>query len=161
MKTKAILTAVLVGTFACNDPSAKQKEADKAREQARQESDKAARAAEQTRLEQQANVDEKQREATRSLEAARLDYRGKINDVLGDIEKNVADLQAKNVTASAKEKAANTDRMAQLQAKKAILMRDLEDVDRATSAMWNELKSRVDGHLRDARTLIHPLFGKT
>lgn len=163
MNAKHILTAVLVGTLAlaCEDPNAKQKEADKAREQAQQESDKAAQKAEQTRLEQQAKADEKQREANMAMDKARAEYRTKLTDVMSDLDKHIADLRAKTPTASAKDKTSLADKITTLEGKRALLNADLKDVDSATSAGWDELKGRVDGHIRDARSLMVPLIGKT
>lgn len=163
MRTTKILALSLAGVLglACNDPTSKQQEADKAREQARQESDKAALQAEQTRLEQQAKADEKQREATQTLERARADYRVKLNDVMSDLDRHAADVRAKNITASAKDKTANADRIAQLETKRQLLSDDLKDVDRATAQGWEDLKTRLDGHIRDARTLMLPFTGKT
>jgi hypothetical protein len=151
MRTNLIvstLAAVLV--LACNDPQDKQIQADKAQ-----------REANQAQVQDQAKADQKQREATLALEKAKADYHTKIGDVFSDIDKAVADLQAKNMTATGKDKLSNEGRISLLGTRRSVLTTDLKDIDLGSASGWDDLKTRVDNDIKDAKSALSPFASKT
>lgn len=162
MHIRSIVTPLLISTLAlaCQNATEKQREADRARQEAAEKSAQAQREADQTKAEQQAIADQKQREATLLLDEKKSDYRKRINETMSDIDQYVADLRTKDVTASPKEKAKNDRTIDTLNGHHRVLSRDLDELGKATAMSWDQVSKRIDRDLHDAKAAMSPFTPK-
>lgn len=139
--------ACLATAMACNDPAV----ADRARiraEQAQQRANvtvagargEALRALDDARAGAQAAADS----TGEAFSQARAEYRDKAREELRDVDGKIAALQTREAEVEGKARADVLASLRDLDAKRAVLERDLRVIDTSTAAAWDAVKQRVD-----------------
>lgn len=155
-----ILSAALVASalaLGCNSPTKAQQRADEAQQQA---DDKAA-AAQRAAADTQAQATEKQAEAVQVLATARNGYHAQVSDLIVQIDKQSADLQAANLTATPADRQKNLQRMTALAGYRRTLEADLRAVDSVTASNWDATRAGVDKDMSDVKSALSSSPNKT
>jgi uncharacterized membrane protein YqiK len=145
-----ILTiAVCIGALAaCDNPQRAQEKADKAQTQADDDKAKA-----------QAEADRKQAAATEELTKSKSSYRNTFTDLLADIDKRTADLNASRLTAKATDLPDLDKKLANLASLRTTIVSDMKELDAATAAGWDQLRDQFDKDTTSCRAAL--MLGKT
>jgi septal ring factor EnvC (AmiA/AmiB activator) len=137
------LSALLsVSVFACEKTGEKEQSAEgRANKQADEAQNEAARKAAAA----QAEADQKIAAARADFEKAREDYRHSRQADLDDLNRKIADLEARDRTATGKTKTDLDAALPVIRAQRDAFTRDMKSLESATPASWDGFKSRLDG----------------
>jgi len=134
----AVLSAPLV---ACDKPGEKEQTAEgRANVQAQQAQDEAARKA----AEAQAEADRKVAAARIDFEKARDDYRSSRENDLADLNKRIAQLDAKEITATGQTKVDLDTKLPPIHSERDAFASHLKSLDATAAATWDTSKARLD-----------------
>jgi vacuolar-type H+-ATPase subunit H len=132
---------VSASLLACDKPGAtEQQREQRANEQVTQ----AANEANQQTQSAQAAADKDIAAARTDFEKSREDYRHARTKDLSDVDEKIANLESKATTATGKTKARLDANPPPLRAQREAFVRDIQTLDRATAATWDETKANVD-----------------
>ena len=136
------LTAVLAATLlACEKPGAtEQQKEQQASEQAAQSRNEANEKMQTA----QGKADKDIAGARADFEKTREDYRHSRTTDLTDIDRKIADLEAKKRTATGKAKTNLDANLPAIRTQRDAFVRELQDAGRATPATWDEVKADID-----------------
>jgi len=137
----AVAAALVAG---CNNPKRDQEKADQAQREAAQKTEQAQREAQDQAAHARVNAQQEQLNANDSLAKARAEYRDKTRAELRDVDAKIADLEARQSTATGKARADVVASLDDLRQKRELLRVDLQRIDTASADAWDQLKSKVD-----------------
>ena len=92
----------------------------------------------------QSNADKELAGARNDFDKTREDYRHSRTVDLNEIDSKIADLDAKEKTATGKDKADLDAKLPTIHSQRDAFARELRTVDRATPATWGDVKANVD-----------------
>jgi len=95
----------------------------------------------------QAEVDKKAAEANANFVKTRDDYRTKLTSKVGDFDKTISKLEAKQRTATGKTKAELDAALPDIHSKRDALHRDVTQIDTVTMPNWDGTKSQLDNDM--------------
>jgi hypothetical protein len=113
-------------------------------EQANQQLEQARNEASQRTLSAQAAAEKDIAAARAEFEKRREAYRHDRANDLTDIDKRIADLDAKETVSKDRTKARLQTDLSVIRAKREALIRDMDALDRATAATWDEEKAKIE-----------------
>lgn len=106
-----------------------------------------------------AKINEAQAEADKKIAAARADfattredYRHQVQTQLDALDKEIAQLDAKAMTATGKTKADINARLPALKAQRAAFVNDVRSLDTTTATTWDATKARLDKEWADLKS---------
>jgi biopolymer transport protein ExbB/TolQ len=142
IKVSSIVLALLSSTvFACDKPGVtEQQRENAASQQAAQQQAEAERSAQAA----QAEAQQKIAAARGDFEKDRTDYRHRRDQDVSDLNKQIADLEAKARTATGKEKARLEQNMPVIRSQRDTFVNDLQRLDNVTPASWDGAKDSLD-----------------
>jgi vacuolar-type H+-ATPase subunit H len=139
--TLALGSLIAVGSFACDPPGATEK----------QREDKAMEQAAQARNTANQNAENAQAQANKDIAAARTDFERTREDYRHDrttdvtrIDKRIADLDAKERTATGKTKAKLDSDLPNVHKLRDDFVRDMTSLDRTTADTWDQARANLD-----------------
>ncbi len=140
--TLALGTLLTVGSFvACDQPGATEKQReDNAMQQAAQSRSQASQNAENA----QAQADKEIAQARTQFERSREDYRHDKTTDLTQLDKRIADLDAKARTATGQTKAKLQSNLPNVHQLRDQFARDMTSLDRATPDTWDQQRANLD-----------------
>jgi flagellar biosynthesis/type III secretory pathway protein FliH len=129
-------------SFACDKQPGvtEQQREEKANQQAAQQQGAANEQAQNA----QASAEREIAAARESFEKAREDYRHSRTQDLNEIDRKMADLEAKVRTAKGKAKTDLQNTLPMIRSRREAFARDLEALDNTTAASWDQAKTNLD-----------------
>ena len=136
------LSALLAASWmACEKSGATERQKEpQANEQAPQTPNPAAESMQNA----QAKADKGMAEARANFEKTVEDYRHARNSDLSDLDRKVADIQAKADTAIGKAKLELKADLGEIRTAREEFVREMKNLDKATAATWGDVKANVD-----------------
>lgn len=101
----------------------------------------------------QAEADKKIADAQATFLKMREDYRHKVSENLIELDKKVSDLEAKALKEKAKAKDELEARAKQVRAQRVEFEKHVKDVETATAATWDDMKTKLDKEWDDLKAL--------
>jgi hypothetical protein len=143
------------GLIACDDSGKSaqdkvnqaQSDADKAAADARADADKKTKSA-------QADADKKIADAQADFAKSREDYRHTVQTNLDDIDKKIADLDAKAKVATGKAKTDLNAKLVDLHTQRDAFAADFKRLDTTTASTWDATKGRLDKSWSDLKAAV-------
>jgi hypothetical protein len=102
----------------------------------------------------QAGADAKIASSEASFRTMREDYRHETTLKLVELDKKVADLDAKATTLSGTSRADLQARLKMIQASRGVFLEDYKSLDTVTGASWDATKARLDREWSDLSALV-------
>jgi hypothetical protein len=149
-----IASLVLALASGCNKAADEQQKAVNAQTTANDKIVEANKEADQKANSAQADADKKIAEAQASFLKMREDYRHETTTNLVDLDKKIADLEAKEKTATGKKKADIDVRLGQIKTQREAFANDWKSIETASATTWDATKSRLDKEWTDLKTLV-------
>ncbi|HEY4105853.1 MAG TPA: hypothetical protein VGM44_18260 [Polyangiaceae bacterium] len=147
----SLLLALGIG---CNKAADEQQKAVNAQNQANEKIIQANQEADQKANAAQAEADKKIAAAQADFLKLREDYRHDTTTKLVDLDKKIADLQAKDKTATGKQKADLDTELAQIRTQRDTFANDWKSIETADATTWDATKSRLDKEWADLKALV-------
>jgi hypothetical protein len=144
------LGLVLALASGCNKAADEQQKAVNAQTQA---NDKIVQA-NQDAVNAQAEADKKIAEAQANFLKMREDYRHETTTNLVDLDKKIADLEAKEKTSTGKKKADLDAQLTQIRARREAFANDWKSIETASASTWDATKNRLDKEWSDLKNLV-------
>jgi type II secretory pathway pseudopilin PulG len=139
--SSAMALLATVALLACDKPGAtEQQKENSASQQAAQQVDEANRNAQSAQAEAQRKI----ASARADFEKDRDDYRHRRDQDLIDINKKVSELEAKQRTATGKDRAKLDQSLPALRAQRDTFSNDLQHLDNVTPASWDGARDSLD-----------------
>jgi hypothetical protein len=157
MKRHLILgsAGLLLAAAACNrSPAHEQEEARNAQQKADEKSSQYRMQAEEKSAEQQAVANDKAREATRTLDTVKNDYRHKAQSDLDGLTKDIDDLRVKAEKATGKTRQDLDRGLADLTARRDAVEAQIRSIDSASAEQLETVKARVDDQIAQLRKSV-------
>ena len=146
-----LAVALAVPVCACDKPGAtEQQREDKAAQQAAQ----AQNEANQNAANAQANANRDIAAARSDFERSREDYRHMRSDDLAEIDRKIADLDAKDRTTTGKTKANLDAELPSIHAQRDAFVRNMQSLDRTSGADWDAMKANLDKQWDDLASAV-------
>jgi hypothetical protein len=137
----AVIALLASSVAACDKPGeAEQKKEMSANDQAAESKAQADRNAQTA----QSQANQTIAAARADFEKSREDYRHGRQQDLADVNKKIADLEAKQPTATGKERALLDSNLPMLRSRRDSFMADLQRLDQATPASWDGARASLD-----------------
>jgi hypothetical protein len=136
-----LVVALSASAFACDKPGATEEQKEM---KANDNAATAKNEAQQKEMGAQAQADKDIANAQGDFAKARESYRHDRWNDLADLDKKVADLQAKDQSATGKTKADLDAVLPTIRAKRAAFVQDMQSLDSATGASWDAAKTNLD-----------------
>ncbi len=147
-----------LAALACDKSGAEaQQKADKAQAQANQEITNATIESDKKIDKAQATADKKIAEADRDFAKTRDDFRHTATTNLADMDKKLADLDAKAKKATGKKKMDIEAGLPTLRTQRDAYAADLKNLDTATAATWDATRARVEKEWSDLKNAADKL----
>jgi len=150
----ACLALSLAFAVGCEKAADQQHKADEARTDADNKVADANRQASDKINAAQSDADKKVAEAQASFLKMREDYRHNVNTDLVNVDKNIADLEAKEKTAKAKQKADIDAALPNIRSLRESVTTEYRSLDLASALTWDAAKARVDKAIDDLKKAI-------
>jgi hypothetical protein len=128
----------------CDRAADEQRKADEARVEADSKSFEANREATEKINAAQAEADKKVADAQASFLKLREDYRHKTTENLVELDKDIAELEAKAKTATGKAKAELDARLPEVRTQREAFTNEYKSLELASAITWDDAKARVD-----------------
>lgn len=149
------VVSILLAAAACNkSPQHEQEEARQAQQRADEKSNQYRQTAEEKSAEQQAAANDKAREANRTLETTRNDYRHKAQDDLDSVTKDIDELRAKAEKATGRARLDVDKGIADLSARRDALDAQIRSMDSASADQIETVKARVDDQIAQLKKSV-------
>jgi hypothetical protein len=145
---------VLALTCGCDKAADEQQKAVNAQAQANDKIVQANQEADQKANSAQADADKKIAEAQASFLKMREDYRHDTTTNLVDLDKKIADLEAKEKTASGKKKADLDVQLGQIRSQREAFANDWKTIETASATTWDATKNRLDKEWSDLKAMV-------
>lgn len=145
---------VLALASGCNKAADEQEKAVAAQTKANEKIVEANQEADKKANEAQADADKKIAEAQASFLKMREDYRHDTTQNLVDLDKKIADLEAKSKTATGKKKADLDVQLGQIRTQRESFANDWKTIETASAATWDATKSRLDKEWSDLKSMV-------
>ena len=129
---------------ACDTARQQQEKANEAQVEANQKIADATQKASEQINEAQADADKKKAGAQATFDKLREDYRHEVNTKLTELDKKIADLDAKAKTEAPKKKADLDAKLADIHASREAFVNEYRTVETASASTWDDVKKRVD-----------------
>lgn len=143
--TVSVCIALSIGFAAgCNKAADEQKKADEARVEADNKVIEANREATEKINAAQADADKKVADAQANFLKLREDYRQKVTSDLIEVDKDIAELEAKAKTATGKAKADIDSNLPSVRSLRENVTSEYRSLELASALTWDEAKNRVD-----------------
>ena len=152
--TACLAASLALSSLACDKASDEQRKADQARTDANNKVTDANREATDKINAAQSDADKKVADAQASFLKMREDYRHKVNEDLVTVDKNIADLDAKEKTAKAKEKATIDAALPNIRSMREAVNTEYRSLDLSSAVTWDDAKGRVDKAIDDLKKAI-------
>ena len=150
-----IALCVLVATSGCNDSAATdQQKANSAQAEANDKIAAAKKDSDEKAAKAQAEADKKIADAQLNFTKTREDYRHKVTTDLADLDKKIADLDAKSKTATGKAKTDLDALLPAIHASRGSFATDWKTLDGATSTTWDATSARLNKEWTDLKALV-------
>ncbi|HEX3595334.1 MAG TPA: hypothetical protein VHU80_09540 [Polyangiaceae bacterium] len=141
---------------ACNrSPAKEQEEARNAQAQADEKGSQLRMQAEQKSAEEQAKANDKAREAARTLDQAKNDYRQKAQSDLDSLTKQIDDLKAKSAKATGKTRTDVDQALADVTARRDAVDAQIRSIDQASADQIETVKARLDDQIAQLRQSVN------
>jgi len=128
----------------CDKAADEQRKADEARAEADKTSAEASREATEKINAAQAEADKKVADAQAGFLKLREDYRHKATENLVELDKDIAELEAKSKTATGKVKASIDKRLPDIRTQREAFTNEYKSLELASALTWDDTKARVD-----------------
>jgi hypothetical protein len=138
----------------CNDAAADQAKVNQAQSDANAKIAAASADADAKIRSAQADADKKIAEAQQSFTKLREDYRHARTVDAADLDKKIADLDAKAATATGKAKADLTASLAAIHASRDRFMADFNALEMASASTWDAAKANLDKEWSDLKAQV-------
>jgi regulator of protease activity HflC (stomatin/prohibitin superfamily) len=145
---------MLVLASGCDKAADEQQKAANAQAQANDKIVQANQEADQKANSAQADADKKIAEAQASFLKMREDYRHDTTTNLVDLDKKIADLEAKEKTATGKKKADLDVQLGQIRTQREAFANDWKTIETASATTWDATKNRLDKEWSDLKTMV-------
>ncbi len=145
---------VLALASGCDKAADEQKKAVDAQNTANDKIVQANQEADQKANQAQADADKKIAEAQASFLKMREDYRHTTTENLVDLDKKIADLEAKEKTATGKKKADLDAQLTPIRAQRESFANDWRTIETASADTWDSTKQRLDKEWVDLKTMV-------
>jgi hypothetical protein len=145
---------VLALASGCDKAADEQQKAVKAQTQANDKIVQANQEADQKANNAQADADKKIAEAQASFLKMREDYRHDTTTNLVDLDKKIADLNAKEKTATGKKKSDLDVQLGQIRTERDAFANDWKSIETADATTWDATKNRLDKEWSDLKTMV-------
>jgi len=140
---------------ACNQsPAREQEEARNAQQRADEKSGQFRMQAEEKSAEQQAVANDKSRQAARTLDVAKNDYRHQAQSDLDSLTKDIDDLKVKAEKATGKTRQDIERGLADLTARRDAVDAQIRSIDSASADQIETVKARVDDQIAQLRQSV-------
>jgi hypothetical protein len=150
----AIGSLVLALASGCDKAADEQQKAVNAQTQANDKIVQANQEADQKANTAQADADKKIAAAQASFLKMREDYRHDTTTNLVDLDKKIADLNAKEKTATGKKKADLDAQLGQIRTQRDAFANDWKSIETADATTWDATKNRLDKEWSDLKTMV-------
>jgi hypothetical protein len=150
----AIGSLVLALASGCDKAADEQQKAVNAQVQANDKIVQANQEADQKANNAQADADKKIAAAQANFLKMREDYRHDTTTNLVDLDKKIADLTAKEKTATGKKKADLDVQLAQIRTQREAFANDWKSIETADATTWDATKNRLDKEWSDLKTIV-------
>ncbi len=151
----ALLAPLSLAVVACEKSGSDAKrEADKAQAEANKEMNQATSEATTRITGAQMEADRKIGEAERAFARNRDEFRYTVQNNIDEIDKQLADLDAKSQKATGKKKAELTANLPALHARRDAYARDAKAIDNDTAATWDATKARLEKEWHDLKSAV-------
>ena len=141
----ASILALCMGlTIGCNRAADEQRKADEARAEADKKIADTNQEAQQRINSAQADADQKVADANANFLKLRENYRHDVTQNLVDLDKKIADLEAKAKTATGKTKAQLEADLPGIRDQRDNFVRDYRTIETASASTWDNTKARLD-----------------
>jgi len=138
------MLCALTGLYGCNKAADEQKKADEAHADAQQKVDEANRDAGRKIDAARADEDQKVAEAQANFRQMREDYRHRVTSDLTSIDKRITELEAKDKTATGKNKAQLDASLPNIRSLRENVNTEYHSLEYASALTWDDAKGRVD-----------------
>jgi len=145
---------VLALASGCDRAADEQKKAVDAQNQANEKIVQANREADQKANQAQADADKKIAEAQANFLKMREDYRHTTTENLVELDKKIADLEAKEKTATGKKKADLDAQLSAIRSRREAFANDWKSIETASADSWDATKQRLDKEWGDLKALV-------
>ena len=139
----------LLSFTACDDASDMRRKADDAQSEANTKIDAVAAKADQEIRVVQAEADKKIAAEVASFTTLREEYRHKVSLNLVELDKKVADLEARAKTANGKDKIEREAKLVTIYAHRETFMTDFKTLETESAATWDATQARLDAEWAD------------
>jgi hypothetical protein len=147
-----LIVALSASAFACDKPGATEEQKEmKANDQAAT----ARNEAQQKEMGAQAQADKDIAAAQTDFAKAREDYRHTKWTDLADLDKKIGTLQERDQTATGKTKADLDTALPTIRAKRAAFVHDMQALDSATGATWDEARANLDKEWEQLKSSVN------
>ena len=146
--------AVLALGAGCNKAADEQQKATNAQVEANQKIVEANQEADQKANKAQADADQKIAAAQADFLKLREDYRHNTTANLVDLDKKIADLEAKSKTATGKKKADLDAELSQIRTQREAFANDWKQIETASATTWDATKNRLDKEWTDLKSAV-------
>jgi chromosome segregation ATPase len=150
----AAALSVAVLTTGCNNAADEQAKAEQAQAQANEKAAQARADADAKARAAQADADKKIADAQASFDKMREDYRHTLTNDLTDIDKRIADLDAKKLTATGKTRSDLDVSLTAVHGARERLTADFNNLGAASASTWDRAKANLDKEYSDLRSMI-------
>jgi hypothetical protein len=146
---RTVLTSIFavslgLAVVGCNRAADEQRKADEARAEADRKAAEVSQDSQQRINSAQAEADEKIAEANASFLKMREDYRHDMTQKLVELDKDIAELEAKAKSATGKAKAKIESNLPSIRQMRDDFVRDYRGVEAASASTWDATKDRLN-----------------
>lgn len=138
----------------CDKAADEQRKADEARAEAAEEVTDANREAAEKVNAARAEEDKKVADAQAGFLKMREDYRHKVTDDLADVDKEIAELEAKGKTATGKTKATLDSNLPNIRTLRENVANEYRSLELASAITWDDAKGRVDKAIDELKKAV-------
>ena len=149
-----LATLTLVLGSGCNKAADEQEKAVAAQNKANEKIVEVNQEADKKANEAQADADKKIAEAQASFLKMREGYRHDTTEKLVDLDKKIADLEAKSKTSTGKKKADLDVQLGQIRTQREAFANDWKTIETASALTWDSTKSRLDKEWNDLKSMV-------
>jgi len=144
----------LLSAVGCNKAADEQQKADEARSEADKKVTDANRDASEKINAARAEADKKVADAQANFLKLREDYRHNVTEDLVSVDKSIADLDAKALTAKGKTKTEIDAAMPNIRSLRENVSTEYRSLEMASALTWDDAKARVDKAVDDLKKAI-------
>ncbi len=155
ISTLSVCVAIfMASTAGCDKAADEQRNADQARAEADRKAIEANREATTTINAAQADAEKKVADAQASFLTMREDYRHKATESLIEVDKDIAQLEAKVKTLKSKTKAELEARLPNLRTQREAVTNEYKSLELSSALTWDATKARVDKAIDDLKAAV-------